>query len=487
MSEFMVNIGCEIHVELSSLRSKLFCRCPITYGAPPNTATCPVCLGFPGVLPVVNEKAVEAVLKVALALNCKINPLTKFDRKNYYYPDLPKGYQISQKYLPIGYDGWLEIDVNGRTKRVRIADVHLEEDTAKSIHGEEAGDPMATLIDFNRSGVPLCEIVTYPDMNSLEELEAFMVSLRQLLLYLGVSECRMEKGQLRFEASVSLRPKGSEQLGTRVEIKNLNSFRAVLGAVEAEIKRQKEILLSGGKVVQQTMLWNEALKITEPMRTKETAHDYRYFPEPDLVPIVVDEAWLNRLKAEMPELPKQRFERFMREYELGEYEARLLTATPVTADYFEVATKICSDPKAIANWMLGDLQGLLNDAGKSWDECPIPPQHLGEMVKLMQEGVISVRIAKELLKEMFATQKSPKQIVEERGLVQITDEAELRRIIEEIVAANPKAVQEFLSGNEKVLGFFVGQVMRATKGKANPQLTNKLVREVLEQVKVVSS
>lgn len=486
MSEFMVNIGCEIHVELSSLRSKLFCRCPITYGAPPNTATCPVCLGFPGVLPVVNEKAVEAVLKVALALNCKINPLTKFDRKNYYYPDLPKGYQISQKYLPIGYDGWLEIDVNGRTKRVRIADVHLEEDTAKSIHGEEAGDPMATLIDFNRSGVPLCEIVTYPDMNSLEELEAFMVSLRQLLLYLGVSECRMEKGQLRFEASVSLRPKGSEQLGTRVEIKNLNSFRAVLGAVEAEIKRQKEILLSGGKVVQQTMLWNEALKITEPMRTKETAHDYRYFPEPDLVPIVVDEAWLNRLKVEMPELPKQRFERFMREYELGEYEARLLTATPVTADYFEVATKICNDPKAIANWMLGDLQGLLNDAGKSWDECPIPPQHLGEMVKLMQEGVISVRIAKELLKEMFATQKSPKQIVEERGLVQITDEAELRRIIEEIVAANPKAVQEFLSGNEKVLGFFVGQVMRATKGKANPQLTNKLVREVLEQVKVTS-
>ncbi|MFN4180086.1 MAG: Asp-tRNA(Asn)/Glu-tRNA(Gln) amidotransferase subunit GatB, partial [Armatimonadota bacterium] len=397
------------------------------------------------------------------------------------------GYQISQKYLPIGYDGWLEIDVNGKTKQVRIADVHLEEDTAKSIHGEEAGDPTATLIDFNRSGVPLCEIVTYPDMNSLEELEAFMVSLRQLLLYLGVSECRMERGQLRFEASVSLRPKGSEQLGTRVEIKNLNSFKAVLGAVEAEIKRQREILLSGGKVVQQTMLWNEALRITEPMRTKETAHDYRYFPEPDLVPIVVDEAWLNRLKAEMPELPKQRFERFMRQYELSEYEARLLTATPTVADYFESATKVCSEPKAIANWMLGDLQGLLNDAGKSWDECPIPPQHLGEMVKLMREGVISVRIAKELLKEMFATRKSPKQIVEEQGLVQITDEAELRRIIDEIIAANPKAVQEFLSGNEKVLGFFVGQVMKATKGKANPQLANKLVREALEQVKVASS
>jgi aspartyl/glutamyl-tRNA(Asn/Gln) amidotransferase subunit B (EC 6.3.5.-) len=247
VSDFIVDIGCEIHVELSTLRSKLFCSCPITYGAPPNTVTCPVCLGFPGVLPVVNEKAVEAVLKVALALNCKVNRVTQFDRKNYYYPDLPKGYQISQKYLPIGYDGWLEIDVNGRTKKVRIADVHLEEDTAKSIHGEEAGDPTASLIDFNRSGVPLCEIVTYPDMNSLEELEAFMVSLRQLLLYLGVSECRMEKGQLRFEASVSLRPKGSEQLGTRVEIKNLNSFRAVLGAVEAEIKRQRKFSKAGAK------------------------------------------------------------------------------------------------------------------------------------------------------------------------------------------------------------------------------------------------
>ncbi len=484
MSEFQVDIGLETHVELSTLKSKLFCRCPITYGAPPNTATCPVCLGFPGVLPIVNEKAVEAVLKVVLALNCEINPLTKFDRKNYYYPDLPKGYQISQKYLPIGYDGWLEIDVNGRTKRVRIADVHLEEDTAKSIHGEEAGDPTATLIDFNRSGVPLCEIITYPDMNSLEELEAFMVSLRQLLLYLGVSECRMERGHLRFEASVSLRPKGSKQLGTRVEIKNLNSFRAVLGAVEAEIKRQREILLSGGKVVQQTMLWNEALKITEPMRTKETAHDYRYFPEPDLVPIVVDESWFKSLKSKMPELPKQKFERFMGEYSLDDYEAKLLTATPVIAHYFEEATKICNDSKAIANWMLSDLQGLLNDANKGWDECPISPQNLGELVKLMRDGTISVRIAKEVLKEMFVTGKSPKQIVDERGLVQITDESELRKIVEEIVAANPKAVQEFLSGNEKVLGFFVGQVMKATKGKANPQLANKLVKEVLEQAKV---
>ena len=487
MSDFIVNIGCEIHVELSTLRSKLFCSCPITYGAPPNTATCPVCLGFPGVLPVVSERAVEAVLKVALALNCKINRNTQFDRKNYYYPDLPKGYQISQKYLPIGYDGWLEIDVDGRTKKVRIADVHLEEDTAKSIHGEEAGDPMSSLIDFNRSGVPLCEIVTYPDMNSLDELEAFMVSLRQLLLYLGVSECRMERGQLRFEASVSLRPKDSEQLGTRVEIKNLNSFRAVLGAVEAEIRRQREILKSGGKVQQQTMLWNETLKITEPMRTKETAHDYRYFPEPDLVPIVVSEEWLNRLRAEMPELPRQRFERFISDYELSENEARLLTATPTISDYFEVATKSCGDPKAIVNWMLSDLQGLLNDAGKSWDECPVRPEHLGEMVTLMKNGTISVRIAKEVLKEMFATGKSARQIVEERGLVQITDEEALKQIVEEIIAANPKAVQEFLSGNEKVLGFFVGQVMKATKGKANPQLANRLVREVLEQAKVVST
>lgn len=487
MSDFIVDIGCEIHVELSSLRSKLFCSCPITYGAPPNTVTCPICLGFPGVLPVVNEKALEAVLKVALALNCKINRITQFDRKNYYYPDLPKGYQISQKYLPIGYDGWLEIEVNGQTKKVRIADVHLEEDTAKSIHGEEAGDPTSTLIDFNRSGVPLCEIVTHPDMNSLEELEAFMVSLRQLLLYLGVSECRMERGQLRFEASVSLRPKDSNQLGTRVEIKNLNSFRAVLGAVEAEIRRQTEILKSGGKVQQQTMLWSETLKTTEPMRTKETAHDYRYFPEPDLVPIIIGEEKLRQLREEMGELPKQRFERFMREYDLNEHEARLLTATPTVADYFEAAVKVCNDPQSVANWMLSDLQGLLNEAGKGWEECPVHPEHLGEMVKLMKDGTISVRIAKEVLKEMFATGKSPRQIVDERGLVQITDENALRLIVEEVVEANPKAVREFLSGNEKVLGFFVGQVMKATKGKANPQLANKLIREVLERAKVTSN
>lgn len=484
--QFEIAIGIEVHCELSGtpqtpIKTKVFCACPIVYGAPPNTATCPICLGFPGSLPVLNRKAFEASVKVALALNCHINPLTKLDRKNYYYPDLPRGFQISQKYLPIGYDGWLEIEVNGVTKPIRIADVHLEEDTAKSIHGEEAGDPTVSLIDYNRSGVPLCEIITYPDMNSLEELEAFMVSLRQILLYLGVSECRMERGQLRFEASVSLRPKGSEKLGTRVEIKNLNSFRAVLGAVEAEIKRQTEILRGGGKVQQQTMLWNEALKITEPMRTKETAHDYRYFPEPDLVPIVVDEAWLNQLKSKMPEMPRQRFERFMKAFGLSDHEARLLTATPVIADYFEAAVSVCGDAKAIANWMLSDLQGLLNEAGKGWDECSIPPQHLGEMLNLMKDGTISVRIAKEVLKEMFATSKPPKQIVEELGLVQITDETELRRIVEEIVAANPKAVKEFLLGNEKVKGFFIGQIMRATKGKANPQLANKLVEEALQQ------
>ncbi|GBC99241.1 Aspartyl/glutamyl-tRNA(Asn/Gln) amidotransferase subunit B [bacterium HR17] len=481
MAEWEPVIGLEIHAELAT-KSKVFCRCPVTWNAPPNTATCPVCLGFPGVLPVVNEKAAENVLKVALALNCRINSPSIFERKNYYYPDLPKGYQISQKRLPIGYDGWLDITVNGATKRVRIADVHLEEDTARSVHGEEAGDPTASLIDFNRSGIPLCEIITCPDMNSLDELDTFMAELRQLLLYLGVSECRMERGQLRFEASVSLRPKGSDQLGTRVEIKNLNSFRAVLGAVEAEIRRQTDLLSKGGVVRQQTMLWNETMKITEPMRTKETAHDYRYFPEPDLVPIVVTPAWLERLKAELPELPKQRLERFVRQYAVGEAEARWLTAAPAIADYFETATKVCGDAKSVANWMMGDLQGLLNDAGKGWDECPVPPEHLGEMVTLMRDGVISVRIAKDVLKEMFATGKSARRIVEERGWVQITDEAALRRLAEAIVAANPKAVQEFQSGNEKVLGFFVGQLMRATQGKANPQLANRLVREVLSQL-----
>ncbi len=476
---FQPVIGLEVHAELKT-RSKVFCSCPVVWGAPPNTVTCPICMGFPGVLPVLNRKALELVLKTAVALNCQINRHTIFERKNYYYPDLPKGYQISQKRIAIGYGGWLEIPANGQRKRIRIHDVHLEEDTGKSVHGLEAGDPTASLIDYNRSGVPLCEVITEPDINSIEELEQFMIGLRQLLLFLEVSECRMERGQLRFEASVSVKEFDSDLLGTRVEIKNLNSFRAVLGAVASEIERQKSLLSQGLPVRQETMLWNEVTRRTEPMRTKETAHDYRYFPEPDLVPVVISEEWLDEIRKSLPERAEQKAQRFVTDYRLSVREAELLTASPAVATYFEEVVAHFPEPRAVANWMLGDLQGLMNDAQKDWDDCPIPPAHLAGLLRLLSEETISIRIAKELLKEMFATGREPERIVEQKEWLQIADENRLRHVVETVVQEHPGAVADYLSGKDKLIGFFVGQVMKATGGKANPQLTNRLVREVLE-------
>ncbi|MCS7253477.1 MAG: Asp-tRNA(Asn)/Glu-tRNA(Gln) amidotransferase subunit GatB [Armatimonadota bacterium] len=476
--EFEPVIGLEVHAELLT-KSKMFCGCPTKFGAPPNTQTCPVCLGFPGVLPVVNKKAIEYVLKVAIALNCRINRHTIFERKNYYYPDLPKAYQISQKRLPLGYDGWLEIEVDGEIRHIGIADVHIEEDTGKLIHGEEGGFEFS-LIDYNRSGIPLVEIVTKPEIRSLKELEEFMVALRQLLLYLEVSDCKMEQGSLRFEASVSLRPKGSSELGTRVEIKNLNSFKAVLGAVEAEIKRQQQLLMRGEKIQQQTMLWNEKLRITEPMRTKETAHDYRYFPEPDIPPIVITDEWLENVGKNLPEFPKQRMQRFVEQYGLPIQDAKLLTASKASADFFERCVSMLQQPKTVANWMLTEIQSLLHDDQIGWEDCPLKPEQLAGMLKLLNDGVISGRIAKSVLEEMYRTGKDAQTIVNEMGLVQITDEAQLRPIVDRVIAENPDAVEKFRKGDEKVLGFFVGQVMRATKGRANPQIVNKLVRELLK-------
>lgn len=478
--EYEPVIGLEVHAELST-ESKIFCGCPTKFGAPPNTQTCPVCLGFPGVLPVVNQKVVEYVLKVALALNCQINRYTIFERKNYYYPDLPKAYQISQKRLPLGHDGWLEIEVDGEKKVIGIADVHMEEDTGKLIHGEEGGFEFS-LIDYNRSGVPLVEIITKPEISSLKELEAFMVTLRQLLLYLEVSDCKMEQGSLRFEASVSLRPKGSKTLGTRVEIKNLNSFKAVIGAVEAEIKRQMQLLASGKKVEQQTMLWNEKLRITEPMRTKETAHDYRYFPEPDIPPIVIDDEWLERIRSQLPEFPRQRCQRFIDQYGLSPQDAKILTASKKCADFFERCVSIFPQPKTVANWMLTEVQRLLHDDQIGWEECPLNPEQLAGMLKLIEDGTISGRIAKSVLEEMYRTGKSAEEIVKEKGLAQITDEGQIMPIIERVVAENMDAVAKFKKGDEKVIGFLVGQVMKATKGRANPQLVNRLIREFLQKV-----
>lgn len=479
--EFEPVIGLEVHAELST-ESKMFCGCPTKFGAPPNTQTCPVCLGFPGVLPTVNRKAIEYVLKVAVALNCQINQYTIFERKNYYYPDLPKAYQISQKRLPLGHNGWLEIEINGQTKRIGIADVHVEEDTGRLVHGEESGFEFS-LIDYNRSGVPLVEVVTKPEISSLEELEAFMITLRQLLLYLEVSDCRMEQGSLRFEASVSLRPKGSKIFGTRVEIKNLNSFKAVLGAVEAEIKRQEQLLMRGEKIQQQTMLWNERLRITEPMRTKEAAHDYRYFPEPDIPPIVIDSEWIKRIRNQLPEFPGQRCQRFIEQYGLTRKDSKLLTDSRACADFFEKCVSIFPQPKTIANWMLTEVQSLLHDDQIGWEDCPLKPEQLAGMLKLIEEGIISGKIAKSVLEQMYRTGKDARTIVNELGLVQITDESQLRQIVEKVIAENPDAAEKLRKGDERVVSFLVGQVMRETKGRANPQIVNRLIRELAKMGK----
>lgn len=480
--EFEPCIGLEIHAELRT-KSKVFCSCPVTYGAPPNTAVCPVCLGLPGVLPVLNKRALDLALKVALAFNCQIPKVFRFDRKNYYYPDLPKGYQISQHHEPLGREGYVELEVDGKIKRVRIHDVHLEEDTGKLLHGEEAGVPGASLVDYNRSGVPLLEIVTYPDMHSLEEVEAFMKAVRDILRYLDASECRMELGQLRFETNISLRPKRSKELGTRVEIKNLNSFKAVLMALRAEIQHQTEILRSGGKVVQQTMLLDESLGITRPMRSKEYAEDYRYFPEPDLVPVVIDEEWLSRLRSEIPELPLQRRRRFVEQYGLSEYQARRLTEERSWADYFERCLQAGAKPKEVTSWMLSDLARLLNEAGVNISECKVEPAMLAELISFVEKGEIAGPVAKQVLREMFETGRSAREIVKEKGLKQVSDEEALSRVVEEVLSENPEAVQSYLGGKEKAMSFLVGQVMRKTKGQANPKVVSVILREHLEAVK----
>ncbi|MBI3919917.1 MAG: Asp-tRNA(Asn)/Glu-tRNA(Gln) amidotransferase subunit GatB, partial [Armatimonadetes bacterium] len=465
---FETVIGMEIHTELST-RTKIFCGCSTQFGAEPNSQTCPVCLGLPGSLPVLNRSVVEYALKAALAFHCEINTPCLMERKNYYYPDLPKAYQISQRMLPLGVGGYLEIPSNGVMKQVGMVDVHIEEDTGKSIHGSEAGDPEASLIDYNRSGVPLLEIISKPDLYSVDEAEAYMETMRSILLYLEISDCKMEQGSMRFEASVSLRPAGEEELGTRVEIKNLNSFRSVTSSLRSEIQRQTEILKAGGTITQETMLWDEARGVTESMRSKEFAHDYRYFPEPDLVPIVIDEAWKDRAQASLPELPQARKRRFIDQLGLPEYDARVLTMSKATADFFEEATRLYDKPKVLSNWIMGDFAALLNADNREIQESAVTPQNLTDMLKLVDDGTISGKIAKTVFEEMYRTGTSPRQIVEERGLVQISDTSALEAIVEEVLAENADAVESFRSGKDKSFGFLVGQVMKKSHGKANPQ------------------
>ena len=468
--EFEPVIGLEIHVQMDT-QTKMFCSCPVEFGAEPNTKVCPVCLGLPGSLPVVNKKAVEYAIRASLALNCEIRERSVFARKNYFYPDLPKGYQISQYEEPLAVNGWLEIE----GKRIRIRRLHIEEDAGKNIH-----EGNKTYVDLNRAGTPLMEIVTEPDINSPELARLFLEELRNIMRYTGVSKADMEKGQLRCDINVSVKPKGSNTLGTRVEIKNVNSFRFVQKAIESEVQRQIKILSSGGEIEQETRTFDPATGLTHPMRTKEEAEDYRYFPDPDLLPLVVPVEWIEEIRRTMPELPEERFQRFVKDYSLDEYSARVLTDNKELGDFFEEALKHYNqEPKLVANWLLNDLLGNLSEVGKDIEDSPVSPKGLAELVRLIKEGVLSSKLAKEVLKEMVATGKDPNEVVEEKGLKQVSDEGQIRAFIEEVLKENPKEVERYRSGEEKVFGFLVGQVMKKAKGKANPQVVNKLLREML--------
>jgi len=470
-------IGLEVHAELST-NTKIFCNCSTEFGAPPNTHTCPICLGHPGVLPVVNKQAVEFALKASLALNCEINMDTKFDRKNYFYPDSPKAYQISQFDKPIGKNGWIDIEVNGEQKRIRINRLHMEEDAGKSTHGE-LGE--GTLVDFNRVGVPLVEIVSEADMRSPEEARAYLEKMKAIIQYTGVSDVKMEEGSLRCDANISLRPQGQEEFGTKTELKNMNSFRNVQRALEFEEIRQAEVLDAGQKVVQETLRWNDEKAITVSMRGKEEAHDYRYFPDPDLVDLVIDQEWVDRVKASLPELPDARKARYVNEYGLSNYDADVITSSKAIAEFFDATLEYTKDAKAVANWMMGDLLRYLNENNLEIEASQMTPKGLGEMLQLMEKGTISGKIAKTVFKEMLETGKSPQVIVEEKGLVQINDESAILEAVKVAIGNNPQSVEDFKNGKEKAVGFLVGQVMKETKGKANPGLVNKLIKEQLQQ------
>jgi aspartyl-tRNA(Asn)/glutamyl-tRNA(Gln) amidotransferase subunit B len=472
--EYEAVIGLEIHVQMDT-KTKMFCSCKVEFGAEPNTNVCPVCLGMPGSLPVVNRRAVEYALMAALALNCKIHRESLFARKNYFYPDLPKGYQISQYERPLATDGWVDIELpDGTRKRVRIRRLHIEEDAGKTVH-----EGNRSYVDLNRAGTPLMEIVTEPDLRTPEEARVFLETLRNIMRYTGVSRADMEKGQLRCDINVSVRPKGSEKLGTRTEIKNVNSFRFVQKALEYEIERQIRVLEEGGQVVQETRTFDPSTGKTYTMRTKEEAEDYRYFPDPDLIPLVIPQEWVDELRRNMPELPHQRLERLKSQYGISDYEAKILVQHKEIGDFFEEAVKFLKEPKMIANWLLNDLLGLLRERQIPVEESPVSPEGLADLVRLIKEGVISTKIGKEVIREMVDTGKTASQIVEERGLRQITDEAQIRRIVEEVLSRFPQEVERFKKGEEKLLGFFVGQVMKETGGKANPRLVNRIIREVL--------
>jgi aspartyl-tRNA(Asn)/glutamyl-tRNA(Gln) amidotransferase subunit B len=471
-------IGLEVHAQMLT-ETKIFCGCSTKFGSEPNTQTCPICIGMPGVLPVLNKKVLELAIKTGLATNCKISTYSRFARKNYFYPDLPKGYQISQYELPICEHGYIEIVVDGNIKKIGITRIHMEEDAGKNIH-EEAGN--YSFVDLNRAGVPLMEIVTEPDIRSPVEAVEYMKKLRTILQYLDVCDGNMEQGSLRCDANVSIRPVGQKEYGTRTEVKNINSFRFLEKALEYEIKRQIKVVEEGNKVIQETRLWDSVQGVTESMRGKEEAHDYRYLPEPDLVPITVDQRWIDEIRKSLPELPDIKRKRFVSEYGLPEYDADLLTSEKAVADWYEEAVRIGGQPRVVLNWIKGDLMRLLNEENKSIEDCPLKPERLVEMLGLIEKGTISGKIAKTIFEEMYRTGSNAELIVKEKGLVQISDVGVIEKAVDDVICKYPKEVDRFKSGEEKLIGFFVGQVMKLTKGRANPQMVNELLKKKLSNL-----
>ena len=477
--EYEPVIGLEVHAQLLT-GSKIFCGCSTAFGEEPNTLTCPVCTGQPGSLPVLNRKAVEYAIKLGLATSCRITPYSIFARKNYFYPDLPKGYQISMYEHPLAVDGVIEVAIENQKKKIKIIRIHMEEDAGKLKHGETLETAAFSYVDFNRTGVPLVEIVSGPEIRSPEEAGDYLRKLRAILQYLEICTGNMEEGSFRCDANVSVRPKGQKELGTRAEVKNMNSFKHVEKALEYEIKRQIAVLDGGEKIVQETRLWDANEGITVSMRGKEEAHDYRYFPDPDLVPLKIDEGWVDEIRKSLPELPGEKKDRFVRQYQIPEYDAEILTSTKAMANYYEECVRLLPEPKTVSNWMMGDLLKELKRDEREIDQCPVTPRHLSEMLSMVKAGTISGKIAKDVFEEMYQTGERPETIVKEKGWNQILDEGEIERAISKAMETNPKQVEDYRNGKDKLFGFFVGEVMKQTQGKANPKLVNDILKKKLK-------
>lgn len=475
MKKYETVIGLEVHVELAT-KSKIFCSCSTEFGGEPNSHTCPVCTGQPGSLPVLNKKVVEYAVAVGLATNCSITSYSKFDRKNYFYPDNPQNYQISQLYYPICRNGYVEIETESGKKLIRIHEIHMEEDAGKLIHDDNED---VSVVDYNRSGVPLIEIVSEPDMRNADEVIAYLETLRQTIQYIGASDCKLNEGSMRADVNISVKETGSKKFGTRTEMKNLNSFRAIARAIEGESARQISLIENGEKVIQETRRWDDNKESSHAMRSKEDSNDYRYFPEPDLVPVIVSDEWINEIREKQPELRPQKLERYKKEYDIPEYDAKIITESKHMADIFEATTKICNKPKKVSNWLMVETMRLCKEMAIDLEDVNFSPANLAKLIDLTETGTINSTVAKDVFKEIFTNDIDPEKYVKEKGLMTVNDVDELRKTIEEVIKENPQAVADYRNGKEKAIAALVGQTMRATKGKANPELINKILRELL--------